>query len=147
MNVTACPHCGRKNRLPASGQGVPRCGNCKRPLPWIVPAGDDSFADVVERSSIPVVVDLWATWCAPCRAIGQALETIATDLAGLIKVVKVDVDASPRTAARFEVRAVPRVLLFDRGRLVSDRTGALSAAQLRQWIEQSLPASSLAGAS
>ncbi|MFG2043421.1 thioredoxin [Dactylosporangium sp. NPDC048998] len=136
--ITSCPHCGKKNRLPASGPGAPRCGNCRHALPWIVPAGDDSFAEVVEHSSIPVVVDLWATWCAPCHAIGEALEQLAADLAGRLKVVKVDVDASARTAARFDVQSVPTVLLFDGGHLVSRRIGAVPAAQLRQWVEQTV---------
>lgn len=138
--LTPCPHCGRKNRLPASGPGAPRCGNCARPLPWVVPADDDSFAEVVEQSSVPVVVDLWAVWCAPCRAIGQALERVAADLAGRIKIAKVDVDASPKIAGRFDVRAVPTVLLIDQGRVLGRRAGAVPAAQLRQWIEQTLAA-------
>ncbi|OKA06568.1 thiol reductase thioredoxin, partial [Rhodococcus erythropolis] len=60
-----CPHCGKTNNIPAAGEGKPRCGNCHEPLPWIAAAGDGDFAEIVEKSSVPVLVDLWATWCGP----------------------------------------------------------------------------------
>ena len=82
-----CVHCGRQNRVPAVANGVPRCGNCHEPLPWIADADDDTFADVAERASIPVLVDLWAQWCGPCRQVSPALEQVARDLAGRIKLV------------------------------------------------------------
>jgi thioredoxin 2 len=133
-----CPNCGKRNRVPAAADGVPRCGNCHRPLPWIAEAGDDTFADVVERASVPVLVDLWATWCAPCRQVTPALEQVSRDLAGRVKLVKVDLDRAPRTQARFEVQAVPTMLLM-RGRTVVDRrAGAAPAAALRSWVEAAL---------
>jgi thioredoxin 2 len=98
-----CANCGRQNRVPAVAEGVPRCGNCHEPLPWIADADDDTFTDVAERASIPVLVDLWAQWCAPCRQVSPALEQLARDLAGRLKLVKVDVDRAPQTAARFGV--------------------------------------------
>jgi thioredoxin 2 len=104
----------------------------------MVDAGDDDFTEVAERADIPVVVDLWATWCGPCRMVSPALEKVATDLAGRIKLVKVDVDKNPRLSRRFEVQAVPTLLVLDQGETVARQAGA--APVLRQWVEQSITA-------
>ena len=137
-SLVKCPHCGRTNRVPPAAAGSPRCGNCHHPLPWIADAGDDTFAEVVEQAPIPVVVDLWATWCAPCRMVSPALERVAHELAGRIKLVKVDVDAAPRVAQRFSVQAVPTLLLMKDGQVIAHRAGAVPAAELRRWVEEAL---------
>ena len=103
--VVECGTCGRKNRVPAVASGRPRCGNCKAPLPWVADALDDNFADVAERANIPVVVDLWATWCAPCRMVGPALEQLAHELAGRLKLVKVDMQDPARLHRPQSLRA------------------------------------------
>lgn len=105
--IVTCPNCGKKNRVPAAASGYPRCGVCKSALPWIVDAGDADFAEVVEQAPQVVLVDLWATWCGPCRMVSPALEKVATERAGKLKLVKVDVDAAPETARKFSVQAVP----------------------------------------
>ncbi|MDH6117341.1 thioredoxin 2 [Kitasatospora sp. GAS204A] len=133
-----CTNCGKANRLPAAAQGRPRCGNCQTPLPWITEAGDNDFAAVVEQAALPVLVDLWATWCGPCRMVSPALEQVATELAGRIKLVKVDIDRSPALAQRFEVQAVPTLLVLDHGRPVARQAGAAPAPALRQWVEKAL---------
>lgn len=138
--TVSCPNCGRRNRVPVAAEGRPTCGNCKQSLPWMVDAGDDDFTEVAERADIPVVVDLWATWCGPCRMVSPALEQVATDLAGRIKLVKVDVDKNPRLSQRFEVQAVPTLLVLDKGRTVARQAGAAPAPVLRQWVEQSITA-------
>ncbi|MFC9284908.1 MULTISPECIES: thioredoxin [Streptomyces] len=138
--TVSCPHCGRTNRVPAAAEGRPMCGHCKQPLPWMVDAGDDDFTEVAERADVPVVVDLWATWCGPCRMVSPVLEKVATDLAGRIKLVKVDVDKNPRLSQRFEVQAVPTLLILDRGETVARQAGAAPAPALRQWVEQSITA-------
>jgi thioredoxin 2 len=140
--VVVCPNCGRKNRVPAVGAGVPRCGNCHAQLPWIADAGDDDFARVAEAAQVPVLVDLWATWCGPCRMVSPALERVATEMAGRLKLVKIDVDQAPRLAGRFEVQAVPTLLILDRGRVVARHAGAAAAPVLKAWVERSLAADS-----
>jgi thioredoxin 2 len=116
----------------------PQCGHCKQPLPWVVDAGDDDFAEVADNAVQPVVVDLWATWCGPCRMVSPALEQVARDLAGRIKLVKVDIDKNPGVSRRFEVQAVPTLLVQDRGETVARQAGAAPAHVLRQWVEQAL---------
>ena len=139
--IVKCPHCGKRNRVPGTGNGKPRCASCHNWLPWIVAAGDADFADVVEKSPLPVLVDLWATWCGPCRMVSPALEQLATERAGGLKLVKVDVDTAPATSQRFEVRAVPTLLLMDHGRVLARQAGAAPVAALRSWLDQSLPSS------
>jgi thioredoxin 2 len=136
--VIQCPNCGRRNRVPAAASGVPQCGQCHRRLPWLADAGDDDFADVVEHSALPVVVDMWAPWCGPCRQVSPALEQVARDFAGRIKLVKVNVDEAPKLSERFTVRAVPTLLVVNGSRVLARRAGAAPAPALRQWVEAAL---------
>ena len=137
--VVACPKCGKKNRVPASAtRGMPRCGNCRAPLPWIVDAGDDSFSTIADESSVPVLVDLWAPWCGPCRMVSPVLEQLATDLAGRIKLVRVNSDVAPRVSRRFEVQAIPTLVLLKGGQVLARQIGAAPAATLRTWLENAL---------
>jgi len=136
--VTVCPTCGRKNRVPAAASGVPRCGHCHSALPWIADAGDDSFATVVESAALPVLVDLWAPWCGPCRMVSPALEALAKSHAGRVKLVKINVDESPRTGARYSVQSIPTLLLIDRGEVLARQTGAAPEHVLRAWLDDAL---------
>jgi thioredoxin 2 len=138
--LITCPHCGRRNRVPAAAAGTPRCGSCHRGLPWIVDAADGTFSEVAEKSSVPVLVDLWAPWCGPCRMVSPALEQVAADLAGRIKLVKVNVDESPRLQQRFGVQAIPTLLLLRDGQVAARQTGAAPAPALRAWVDQALQA-------
>jgi thioredoxin 2 len=99
---------------------------------------DSDFDDVVERAGLPVVVDLWAPWCGPCRMISPALEDVATQLRGKLKLVKVNVDENPGVAARFGVQGIPTLLLFRAGKLVDQSVGARDASALRSWIDAAL---------
>jgi thioredoxin 2 len=137
--VIACRNCGRKNRVPTAARGSPRCGNCHQALPWIVEAGDDDFGEVVEAATIPVVLDLWAPWCGPCRMVTPALEQLAAEFAGKVKLVKVNVDEAPRVAQRFEVTGIPTLLVLQRGQVVAEQIGAAPEHALREWLTRSLP--------
>lgn len=131
--VTTCPACGTRNRVPAAAKGTPRCASCRASLPWLVPATEENFTDVVD-ARVPVLVDLWAPWCGPCRTIGPLLELAAKENAGKLKVVKVNVDNEPRLSRRFNVQGIPTMLMLRNGREVSRQVGALPKAKLQAWI-------------
>ena len=134
--IVTCPDCGKKNRVPRRRRPAARgCAQCHHDLPWLADASDADFTDVVERSPLPVVVDLWAPWCGPCRMISPALEDVATRLRGRMKLVKVNVDDNPSTAARFGVQGIPTLLVFRDGQLVDTSVGARGASELQAWIE------------
>ena len=141
-HVVTCPNCGRRNRVPAAAAGTPRCGHCHQPLPWIVDAGDDTFAEIAEAASVPVIVDLWAPWCGPCRMVSPALEQLAAERAGQLKLVKVDVDKAPAISQRFTVQAVPTLLVLDHGQVLARQAGGAPVAALRNWLDQALSAGS-----
>ncbi|MFG3268532.1 thioredoxin family protein [Streptomyces bobili] len=137
-STVRCTNYSRANRVPATVQGRPRCGSCRTPLPWIAEAGYADSAPVAEQAGLRVLVDLWATWCGPCRMVSPALEQVATELAGRIKLVKADIDQSPALAGRFEVQAVPTLLILDHGRTLARQAGAPPAPALHQWVEHTL---------
>ena len=135
-------NCGARNRVPAVASGVPRCSRCHEPLPWCTDARDDTFADVVEGSSLPVLLDLWAPWCGPCRVVSPTLGQLARERAGNVKLVKVDVDQARRVAERFAVQGIPTLLVLHDGEVVARQTGAAPIAALRTWLDQALEAAS-----
>ena len=135
----ACGNCGAKNRVPAVAKGMPRCGKCSTPLRWVVDANDDEFHAVVDESSLPVLVDVWAPWCGPCRMVSPALEKLAGELAGKLKLVKVNADDNPEVSRRFEVQSIPTLVILDHGEVVDKQIGALPEHQLRSWLESKLP--------
>ena len=99
---------------------------------------DDTFDSEVKNSDLPVVVDFWAEWCGPCKQIGPALEQISEEMAGKVKVVKVDVDTNPSTAASLGVRGIPALFMFKDGQVISNRSGAAPKATLESWITDSI---------
>ena len=118
-----CASCGQTNRIPRSRlRDDPTCGRCKAKVfpREPVTAGDDTWRREVEDSPIPVLVDFWAPWCGPCRAVAPVLDTVARERAGKLKVVKVNVDENPRIASQFQVRSIPMLVVL-RGPLEVDR--------------------------
>src|SRR5918997_6415562 len=123
-HVIACSSCGVRNRVGAIPRGTPRCSQCKSGLPWVVDADEGSFADET-AASVPVVVDFWAGWCAPCRMISPVLEDLAARHSGSLKVVKVDVDANPGLAQRFRAQSIPLLVVMREGSKVNRIVGAV----------------------
>jgi thioredoxin 2 len=131
--IVACGSCGKKNRLPASAPGTPRCASCHADLAWLVEAGEDDFAAAAD-SRVPVLVELWAPWCGPCRMVAPGVERAAVDFAGWLKVVKVNVDEAPGVSARFGVQGIPTLLVLRHGEPVARQVGALPADRLVAWV-------------
>lgn len=136
--MVACPSCATKNRVPSAARGTPRCASCHQPLPWLTEADDETFAAVVEQSRVPVLVDLWAPWCGPCRQVSPAVERLAAKYPGRLKVAKVNVDSSPRTATTFQAMSIPTLLLIKNGSVVDRQVGAVPEPQLDAWVRRSI---------
>ncbi|MEI6573652.1 MAG: thioredoxin TrxA [Alphaproteobacteria bacterium] len=99
---------------------------------------DQSFETDVLNSTDPVVVDFWAEWCGPCRMIAPALEEISNEMAGKVKIVKLNVDENPRVAAQFGIRSIPTLMIFKGGQLAAQKVGAASKGDLSKWISASV---------
>jgi thioredoxin 2 len=129
-HVVECPSCAAKNRVPAVSPGHPRCARCHVDLPWLIDAGDSDFDQAVAGKQL-VLVDLWAPWCGPCRMVAPILEKLSREFAGQIKVVKVNVDESPRVAQRYNARSIPMMLFMRDGEVVNTVVGAQSEHVMR----------------
>lgn len=99
---------------------------------------DSSFAADVLSSSTPVLVDFWAEWCGPCRAIAPALEEISTEMEGKIKVVKLNIDENPDAAVKYGVRSIPTLLMFQNGEVTAAKVGAVPKAKIVEWVQSSI---------
>ncbi len=137
ISTLVCANCGTPNRIGPSDRGAPHCGNCGKPLAWVVDADESTF-DVEVRAQPTVVIDLWAPWCGPCLFVSPILDELAHEYAGRLKVVKVNVDENQGLARRFEAMSIPTIVVLRDGTVVDRVVGALPKDQLAAQIRPHL---------
>ena len=130
LSMLTCAECGKKNKIRPAERGSPHCGSCGKPLPWLVNATDATFA-YEARSTVAILVDLWAPWCGPCRVVGPMLENLSKEYAGRIKVVKVNVDDNPALSQQFQATSIPTMIVIKDDRVVDRIVGALPPNDLK----------------
>jgi len=139
--LISCTSCGATNRVSLErlgGKAQPVCGRCKSPLALSahpVTVTDTNFASEVAQSPLPVLLDMWAAWCGPCRMIAPVIEQLATELAGRVRVGKLNVDENPQTAARFGVQSIPTMLVIKDGREIDRLVGALPKQEILRRLQ------------
>ncbi len=132
-----CPNCLTVNRVPESRlQDNPICGKCKQPVipDHPVELVDSNFQTFVSRTGVPVVVDFWAPWCGPCRMMAPAFAQAAAQLSPKVIFAKLNTDEAGRSAAPFDIRGIPCLIIFQNGKEVARQTGVMNAHQIAQWV-------------
>ena len=131
-----CGHCGKINRLPAEpAPGAPRCGSCHQPIfgGHPIEVDEEGFGRHVANSDIPVLVDVWAPWCGPCRSMAPMFERAAQMLEPKVRLLKLDADTAPSVSSRLGISGIPTLLLMQGGREISRISGAMDTQKIVAW--------------
>lgn len=136
--IIPCPHCHGLNRIPAARLGdAPRCGRCKSAvLPGQPFAVDGAGFAAQLRGDLPLLLDVWADWCGPCKAFAPVFDQAARQLSGRVRLAKLDSEAEPQLAGQLGIRSIPSLILFKDGREVARQSGAMALPQLLAWLRQ-----------
>jgi len=140
-NQIVCPHCQAVNRVPAAKSArAAKCGKCKRPLFAGTPAEltDQTFAKMIAKTDVPVVVDFWAPWCGPCKMMGPEFAKAAQQLEPKIRFAKLNTQDHQLTASKYRIQGIPNMILFKNGVPVAQQAGALQAEQIKSWLESKI---------
>jgi thioredoxin 2 len=137
--IRTCGACGTSNRISAKHlSDTGRCGACRATLPPTsdpIEADTAAFTAIVNEAQVPILVDFWAGWCAPCRMAAPEVQALAREMAGKALVLKVDTEAQPELAARFRVQSIPNFVVIRDGQMVFQQPGLVRRDQMRQWLE------------
>ena len=137
--IIACPHCAGLNRIQAEKlAAAPVCGKCKQPLFNGQPVDITSanFANLVQKSELPIVLDFWASWCGPCLNFAPVFSQAARELEPNFRFGKINTEQQQQLAAQFQIRSIPTLMLFQQGTMISQLAGALPKSQFYQWLQQ-----------
>ncbi|MFQ3248360.1 MAG: thioredoxin 2 [Glaciecola sp.] len=135
-----CAHCSSTNRIPEDKTHIgAKCGKCGEAIYSGTPVNlnDASFYQFVEKNHMPVIVDFWAEWCGPCKAMGPAFESVSKESDGIL-FAKVNTENAPSVSADAVIRSIPTLIFFHKGKEIDRVSGGLSESQIKQWIMQSL---------
>ncbi|PID44688.1 MAG: thiol reductase thioredoxin [Proteobacteria bacterium] len=136
-----CAHCARPNRIPESRlTDDPKCGACKQPVIDSRPIemSEAVFLKHLQSNQLPLVVDFWAPWCGPCQVMAPEFAKAAEQLKYTATLGKVNTETGQQIAGQFSIRSIPAMILFQNGREVARMAGAMSAAQIQQWVQSTL---------
>lgn len=139
--IIMCPHCGGLNRIADEKlHQQPNCGKCKSPLFTGKPIemNGQQLLRAIEKSDQPIVVDFWAPWCGPCKMFAPTFAQAAQQLEPMAKLVKINTEVEQQVAAKFNIRSIPTLAIFQNGQEIARQSGAMDLSGFTQWVKQSL---------
>ena len=140
--IIVCPECGAKNRVPEENFFQnPSCGQCHEALITLMPIdlNEQNFSNFISHSDLPILIDLWAEWCGPCKMMAPHFAQVAKLYPNVV-FAKIDTEANPRLSAAFNIRSIPTLVLMNKTNEIARISGALRSTELKEWLDQQLNA-------